>query len=56
MRSHGVEERSAILALWEVRKDSSLEELRLALAEVGLIVSIAGLHRFFAWRGMTRKK
>ncbi len=57
MRSHRVEERAAdILAVWEVRKDISLEELRQALVEAGLIVSIAGLHRFFARRGLTRKK
>lgn len=57
MRSRRVEERSAdILALWEARKDISLEELRIALAEVGLTVSVAGLHRFFVRRGMTRKK
>ena len=45
-----------ILALWEARKDISLEELRQALAEIGLAISVAGLHRFFARRGMTRKK
>ncbi|GAY22153.1 mobile element protein [Sphingobium fuliginis] len=45
-----------ILALWEARKDISLEELRIALVEAGLTVSVAGLHRFFARRGMTRKK
>jgi transposase len=57
MRSRWVEERASdILALWEARKDISLDELRLALAEVGLIVSVAGLHRFFVRRGMTRKK
>ena len=57
VRSRRVEERSAdILALWEARKDISLEELRIALAEAGLTVSVAGLHRFFARRGMTRKK
>ena len=57
MRSRRVEERASdILALWEARKDISLDELRLALAEAGLIVSVAGLHRFFARRGMTRKK
>jgi len=57
VRSRRVEERAAdILALWEARKDISLEELRIALAEVGLAVSVAGLHRFFARRGMTRKK
>ena len=58
MRSRRIEERAAdILALWEARKDISLEELRQALAaEIGLVVSVAGLHRFFARRGMTRKK
>ncbi len=57
MRSRRVEERQAdILAIWEARKDISLEELRLALIEVGLHVSVAGLYRFFVRRGMTRKK
>jgi transposase len=57
MRSRRVEERAAdILAIWEARKDISLEELRQALAEIGLAISVAGLHRFFARRGMTRKK
>jgi len=57
MRSRRVEERSAdILALWEARKDISLEELRAGLAQIGMIVSVAGLHRFFMRRGMTRKK
>lgn len=57
MRSHRVEERARdILALWEVRKDISLEELRASVAGIGLTVSVAGLHRFFVRRGMTRKK
>ena len=57
MRSRRVEERrTEILAVWEARKDISLEELRLALIELGLHVSVAGLHRFFVRRGMTRKK
>ena len=57
MRSRRVEERAGdILAIWEARKDISLEELRLALAKAGLAVSVAGLHRFFVRRGMTRKK
>lgn len=57
MRSRRVEERRAdILAVWEARKDISLAELRLALVEVGLHVSVAGLHRFFVRHGMTRKK
>lgn len=57
MRSRRVEERASdILAVWEERKDITLAELRSALAEMGLAVSVAGLHRFFARRGMTRKK
>ena len=57
MRSRGVEERAEdILALWRARKDISLEELRAGLIAVGLQVSVAGLHRFFVRRGMTRKK
>ena len=57
MRSRRVEERREdILALWEARKDISLEELRAGLIEIGLIVSVAGLHRFFVRHGMTRKK
>jgi transposase len=57
MRSRRVEERGDdILALWEMRKDITLEELRTGLAKIGLAVSVAGLHRFFARRGMTRKK
>lgn len=57
MRSRMIEERGQdILALWEGRKDITLEELRAGLAEIGLHVSVAGLHRFFVRRGMTRKK
>jgi len=57
MRSHRVEERGDdILAIREVGKDITLEELRLALAEIGLTVSVSALHRFFMRRGMTRKK
>ena len=55
--SRRIEDRATdILALWEARKDISLEELRAGLAGIGLIVSVAGLHRFFVRRGMTRKK
>ena len=57
MRSHRVEEhRADILAIWEANRDITLEELRLAVADIGLTVSIAGLHRFFKRHGMTRKK
>jgi transposase len=57
MRSRRMEERAAdILAIWEERRDITLEELRLALADEGMAVSVAGLHRFFVRRGLTRKK
>ena len=57
MRSRRIEERGDdILALWSARKDITLGELRAGLAEIGLLVSVAGLHRFFVRRGMTRKK
>lgn len=57
VRSRRIEERAAeVLAVWEARKDISLEELRVELAAAGLTVSVAGLHRFFVRRGMTRKK
>ncbi len=56
-RSRRVEQRGAdIFAIWEARKYISLEELRQALIGVGLHVSVAGLHRFFVRRGITRKK
>jgi transposase len=56
MRSRRVEERAAdILALWEARKDISLEELRMTLSEVGLTVSGATAPLLRA-AGMTRKK
>jgi transposase len=57
MRSRRVEERRRdIMAMWEARKDIPLDELRDALAEVGLVVSRAGLHRFFVGHGIRRKK
>lgn len=57
VRSRRIEERAAeVLSIWEARKDISLEELRVTLARADLIVSVAGLHRFFVRRGMTRKK
>jgi transposase len=57
LRSRRIEARAAdILAIWEARRDISLEELRAELADTGLIVSVAALHRFFMRRGMTRKK
>lgn len=53
MRSRRVEERRAeILAVWEARKDISLEKLRLALIGLDLHVSVAGLYRFFGRAGL----
>lgn len=48
--------RADILAVWEARKDISLEELRLSLVEIGLAVSVASLHRFFVRHDLTRKR
>ena len=44
--------------MWEARKYVTLVDLRLTLAEMCLdvSVSVAGLHRFFARQGVTRKK
>ena len=56
-RSRRVEERGeTILALWEARKDITLDELRVELAGLGLAVANSTLHRFFARHGITRKK
>ena len=56
-RSHRVEERrDDILAIWEARKDITLDELQTALIEIGLSVSRTALHRFFVRHGITRKK
>lgn len=57
MRSRRVEaHREMILSLWEAHKDATLEELRVALAETGLVVSTSTLHRFFVRHRITRKK
>lgn len=56
IRLRRVEKRRAdILTIWEALKDISLEELRLALIEVGLQELVARLHRFFIRHCMTRK-
>ena len=56
-RSRRIEERREdILALWEARKDITLDELRVELAGMGLAVANSTLHRFFARHGITRKK
>jgi transposase len=46
----------AILALYEARRDITLDELRQQLADSGLSVAISTLHRFFARHGISRKK
>lgn len=57
MRSRRIEaRREDILAIWKTRKDITLDELRDALAAVGVTVSRVGLHRFFVRHGITRKK
>ena len=45
-----------ILSLWEETKDTTLEELRGALAGQGLSFSYGALWRFFDRRGYTVKK
>jgi transposase len=56
-RSRRIEaHRQTILALFEARKDITLDELRIALAGAGLTVAVSTLHRFFARHGITRKK
>lgn len=57
MRSHRIEERrDEVLTLWEAQQDITLDELRVALAGIGLSVANSTLHRFFARHGITRKK
>ena len=57
MRSRRVEERRKdILALWEARKDITLDELRVELAGKGLMVAISTLHRFFVRHCITRRR
>ncbi len=57
MRSRRVEaHREDILALWAARKDITLDELRVELADTGLVVAISTLHRFFVRHRITRKK
>ena len=57
MRSRRIEEhREEILALWEARKDITLDEGRAELAGAGLVVANSTLHRFFVRHGITRTK
>lgn len=56
-RSRRIEERrEEILALWKAHKDITLDELRVELAGVALVVANSTLHRFFVRHGITRKK
>jgi transposase len=57
-RSQRVEaHKDTIVAIYEARRDITLEELRAELAEkAGLTVAISSLHRFFERHGITRKK
>ena len=56
-RSRRIEaHRDTVLALHEARRDITLDELRRELGQVGVVVAISTLHRFFARHGITRKK
>jgi transposase len=56
-RSQRIEaHRQKIIALYEARRDITLDELRRELAGAGLSVAISTLHRFFVRHGITRKK
>ena len=56
-RSHHIEaHRDRVMALYEARRDITLNELRHELARGGLNVAISTLHRFFARHRITRKK
>jgi transposase len=56
-RSHRIEgHRQRIIALYEARRDITLDELRQELAGAGVSVAISTLHRFFFRHGITRKK
>ena len=56
-RSRRIEERRGeVLAIWGACKDITLDELRVELAGVDLIVANSTLHRFFVRHGITRKK
>lgn len=56
-RSHRIEAHGPrIIALYEARRDITLDELRQELAGVGVSVAVSTLHRFFARHGIVRKK
>jgi len=57
MRMRRIKERAEhVPSLWEARQHILMEELRVALAETGLIFWAAALHHFFVRRGKTRNK
>jgi transposase len=56
-RSYAIEARGElILSLYEAERDTTLQELRAALAGRGITVGYGGLWRFFERRGITVKK
>ena len=56
-RSYRTEAHAAlILGLYEAERDATLQELRAALAEQGVMIGYGGLWRFFARRRITVKK
>jgi transposase len=56
-RSRAIEAQAElILSLYEATRDITLQELRAALAERGVVVGYGGLWRFFARHGLTLKK
>ena len=56
-RSRAIEAQAElILSLYEATRDITLQELRAALAERGVVVGYGGLWRFFDRHGITLKK
>ncbi len=56
-RSRAIEAQAElILSLYEATRDITLQELRAALAERGVVVGYGGLWRFFDRHGLTLKK
>ena len=56
-RSHHIDAHAAeILSLYEAKRDITRAEIRASLSEKGVRISIGAIWRFFARRGITRKK
>jgi putative transposase len=51
-----VAHRNVVLALLEEQKDISIEGLRHALAEKGIVIGYGSIRRFFQRENITRKK